>query len=249
MDLFDPREAKARRALEEWESQNYHDYLKYDRSFRSASRKLAEEYSWLVEDWVTGYDLLAKPPIATKAAKEAKAFFGKEAAKATLEGIEAFSDVLFALPPYVERLMARRLTYENVSVAVGKRFSSSRNLLLGFSGFLPKRLKEYCEHEKRYYDVVEELSRSYGKKISEEDINSAVRSVFRDKENYLNFKKEGDGKLVKCVEYFEGLIGKAAAENVAAIAFFGSLRPLKRFLAELSETEQKIEERRAEEIF
>lgn len=248
MDIFDPHEKKARKALEEWESSEFYGMLEYNRNFKRASKKMAEEYSYLVEDWVTGFDLLIKPSMASKIAKETEIFFGKEIAKAALEGVETLSDVLYGVPPYIERLLSRQVKAENVSIAMGKRYSYSREILLGFSDLFPKPFSDIANHEKKYFDIVDELSGTRGT-INDDDIHSAVRSVFKTKDEYLSFKKEGNEKIVKCIEYFEGIIGKEAAKNIQAMAFFGSLKPLKRFVKAVGEVEQEIESERAEEIY
>jgi len=249
VDIFDPREKKARKALEEWESSEFYAMLEYNRNFKRASKKLAEEYSYLIEDWVTGFDLLVKPAMASKLAKETEALFGKEVAKAALEGVETFSDVLYGIPPYVERVLSRQIKADNISIAMGKRYSYSRELLLGFCDILPEPFLGTANHEKKYFDVVDELSSNQAKNINDDGIHSAVRSVFKTKEEYLSFKKDGNEKIVKCIEYFEGLIGKEAAKNIQAMALFGSLKPLKKFVKALGECEQEIESERADEIY
>lgn len=247
MDIFDPQEKKSRKALEEWESSEFYGQLEYNRNFKRASKKLAEEYSYLVEDWVTGFDLLVKPSMASRLAKETEVFFGKEAAKAALEGVETFTDVLYGLPPYIERVLSRQVKADNISIAIGKRYSYSREALLGFADFLPKPFSELASHERKYFDVIDELSAC--RKITDDEIHSAMRSVFKTKEEYLSFKKQGNENIVSCIEYFEGLIGKEAAKNIQVMALFGSLRPLKKFVRALGECEQEIEAERAEEIY
>ena len=245
----DERELRARKALYDWERDEALDHFMGNPKFKRISRQLALDYSLFFEDWVNGFDVFIKPNFGSEVAKGVKKIFGKKAAGAAIEGIEGISDVLSLIPPYIERALPRQLTPDKLSSELGKKYVIERSLLYEAADIFPEPMKSYMENERKYSDVAQELAEIYEKDITTEDIHSAIRSVFRTKDEYLRFHKERGRKAVKCIEYFETELGKSSVDNPQLLIFFGSFIPLKRYIRLFGELEEDIIKSRSEEIF